>query len=269
LAKAFKAKLFLFSAYLPLPVPYAETPVIISTEDMKELVKYKLKQEADAIRARGTIALETFCMEGPATDLILQEARKKNADLIIAGMKEQGKGVRKILGSTVTAMTKKTHTPLVVVPEGTAFVHITSIMLANESDIAPDADKHPLDTLREIGEKFHSKLYLVHIAKNDIKEAFAVLNRPFRLARLMKTLDPQYMHVKGKGLSRALKEFISAYSINMVAMLPHKHSLLDQWFIKSATRSMIFETCIPILILPDIHIRKLKPLRSKKDIVVG
>ena len=45
LARAFNAKLFLFSAYLQLPVPYAETPVMISAEDMSNLVNYKLKQE--------------------------------------------------------------------------------------------------------------------------------------------------------------------------------------------------------------------------------
>lgn len=268
LARAFNAKLFLFSAYLQLPVPYAETPVMISAEDMSNLVNYKLKQEAEMIRAKGKITLETDCMEGPAVDLILQEARKRKADLIIAGMKTQGKGIRRILGSTITALAKKAHIPLVVVPEGLAFSNITAIALANESDIAPDADKHLLNALGEISEKFHSKLYLVHIAKNDFKEAFSVLNRPFRLIRMMKTLDPQYKCFQGKGLSRSLNEFISAYNISMLAMLPHQHFLPVSWLSKSATRAMIFESRIPLLILPDIHTRKLKRVRSNKEVIV-
>lgn len=268
LARAFNAKLFLFSAYLQLPVPYAETPVIISAEDMRDLVNHKLKQEADIIQSKGKTNLETVCMEGPAADSILHEAKKRKASLIIAGMKTQGKGVRKMFGSTVTAIEKKTHIPMIVVPEGTAFTNIRTIAMANESDMAPGADKQLLNTLVEIGEKFHSKLYLVHIAKNDFKEAFAVLNRPFRLIRMMKTLDPQYRCVQAKGLSRALNEFISAYSVNIIAMLPHQHSLPGSWLTKSATRSMIFESRIPLLILPDIDTRNVRPVRAKKEIMV-
>ena len=37
-------------------------------------------------------------------------------------------------------------------------------------------------------------------------------------------------------------------------MVPHKHSLLERWFVKSTTRSMIFKTRIPLLILPEVTV---------------
>jgi hypothetical protein len=34
-------------------------------------------------------------------------------------------------------------------------------------------------------------------------------------------------------------------------MIPHRHSLLERWFAESNTGSMIFQTPVPLLILPD------------------
>ncbi len=251
LARAFNARVILFSAYQQVPMVISESPVVITPDNMKEYVQQQLAAEAAQVNRSGALTFETICMEGPPATSILKMARKVHADIIIVGMKESGKGFRRVMGSTVTALSGKTTIPLMVIPEETRYNGINTIALANEKDIDQDAGTHLLDILRTIGKKFQPRLYLLRIARNEFHEKYEALNRPFRLARALRELAPIYKCIGGKDVSQAFNEFVAGYQVNVLALLPHKYSLLERWFIKSTTRSAIFATHIPLLILPE------------------
>ena len=251
LASAFNARLLLFGAYQHIAVPVTEAPVLLASEYVRKITQQLLEQEKASLSTAYEIDIEISCNEGPAADMILITAREKKADLIIAGMKDYGIGLRKLLGSTVTALARKTKIPLIVIPANATYTPISSIALAIESDLETDANNHLLDALKEIGEKFHSKLYLIKVVNNRWNQAYQFSNRPLKLTKLISTLNPLYECVEGNDIISALNQFIKGYRIDMLAMLPHKHSLMDTWFIKSTTRSMVFKTQVPLLILPD------------------
>jgi nucleotide-binding universal stress UspA family protein len=250
LAKAFNARLILFSAYEQAPVPVSEVPVLYM-EEMEVRVQRLLEDEKQTLAHSDKITIETISRTGNAARQILEVAEEQHADIIVAGMKKEDGLIRQFFGSTVTLLTKKIRVPLLVVPEEILFYHFSSIALANESDVAPDSDPHLLDMLREIGERFHSNLYVIRVAKNKFEEAYEVLNRPFKINRMVRTLDPKYECIVGKDIAKSLQDFISNYQIGLLALLSHKHSLLEKWFIKSTTRTMIFESPVPLLILPE------------------
>ena len=159
--------------------------------------------------------------------------------------------------------------PLTAIPEESKYNPVNIIALANESDPEPDADDHRLDTLCEITEAFHSKLYLVRVAKNKLWEAYEILNRPFKLNRMLRTLHPVYKCIEGRDIPQALNEFIDSYHVTTHAMIQYKHSLLEKWFIKSATRSMIFDTHVSLGILPDLHTGNMNhELCQKKEMIL-
>ncbi|HSC40083.1 MAG TPA: universal stress protein [Chitinophagaceae bacterium] len=251
LAAAFNARVILFSAYQQLPVPVSEAPVILTQENMSGYVKEQLVQEAAVINRGGAVELETVCMEGLVATGILATARKYEVDIIIAGMKDRGKGFRKLFGSTVTSLARRSHVPVIVVPVNVPYTEISAIALATENDIDPDTDTHSLESLGEIGSKFNSRLYLVRVAENSYREAFEERNKPVWLKSKLRTLAPEYKCISGKAVPEALNEFVMGYHIKMLALLPHQHSLVESWFVKSATRAIIFETNIPLLILPN------------------
>lgn len=253
LAHAFNTRLIVFNAYQRLPVTAPEAAVILSAGDMKAIAQKQLGEEASHINLWNTIDVDTLYAEGAPAHTILTVARENKVDLIVVGMKEQGKGLRKVLGSTATDLVRKSTIPVIIVPENALFTRPDTIALANESDLNPDDDVHLLDALREIMERFEPKLYFIRISKNQFKEAFDVLNPPTSLTRTMKSFAPVYKCIEGKDISQSLNDFIRTYHINMLAMLPHKLSLLEALFTRSATRSMVFEASIPLLILPGLH----------------
>jgi nucleotide-binding universal stress UspA family protein len=250
LANAFNAHVILFNSFQQLAIPVGETPVFATLQDVKSMAQKQLEKEAKV--NNGNVATPVFCEEGPVAETILQAAKDKEAGIIIIGMKSSGKRFRKVFGSTVTALARITTVPLIVVPEEAKYRDPSTIVLANETDLEEDADKHILDTLLEIGEKFNSKLYMVRVAKNNYHKDYEVRNRPLRLNKIVGSLDPQYEYLHGTSTPQVLNEFISEHNIDMLALLPHKHSTIERFFIKSITRSMAFETHVPLLIIPDL-----------------
>jgi nucleotide-binding universal stress UspA family protein len=267
LAKAFNARLILFNAYQPLPTPVNEPAVIVTPGDVRKLVEQNLEAEARSINMWHVVTVETRCKEGDASTSILESAKDNNADIVIAGMKGSSKRLGRLFGSTVTDLIRKAALPLIIVPEDVRYARIDTIALANDSDIEPGEDPHILDSLKEIAERFSPKLYLVRIAKNEFMEAFEVYNRPFRLTKMMETLDPVYECVRAKNVTRALNTFVDAYHVNMLALVPHKHSIPEKWFVKSKTRTMTFEAQIPLLILPGLHAGKRGRKASKEALL--
>ena len=252
LAKAFNARLILFSAYEQVPVPVSEIAVL-NLEEMGIHVQHQLEDEKEALTREYKIPVETMSKPGIAARGILQTVAEKKVDIIIAGMKKTGAAMRRLFGSTVTALIKKLSVPLLIVQEKTSFVNISTIALATESDAGPYSGPHLLDILREIGERFHSKLYLVRIARNQLHEAYEVQNRPFILSRMVRTLDPSYECIEGKDIPQALNDFNEAYHVNLLGILPHEHHFLQWLYYNSITRAMVFESKIPLLILPQLH----------------
>lgn len=264
LAKVFNARLTLYHAYRQILPP--DSPAILTLQEIKDMANWRLEQEAGAIDLYSQLAVETISNEEnePATG-ILQAARDSKADMIVMGMKGSGKNIRRVVGSTVTSLIRKTTVPVIVVPEAVRSGKLETIALATESDVSPESDPHILDRLRELGERFSSKLYLIRIAKNKFAEAFEILNRPFKISKMLSTLDPVYESIEGKDVIKALNEFTGKYRVNMLALLPHKHSLPARLLGKSTTRSMVFETKIPLLILPDPHREPQTGSRLKKE----
>lgn len=252
LAKAFNARLLLFSAYEQVPVPVSEIPVL-SQEEMGMRVQQDLEDEKQVLIREYEISVETMSKPGLAAKCILHTVSENKADLIVAGLKEADVTIRRLFGSTVTALIKKLPVPLLVVPEKTSFVNISTIALATERDAELNSDPYILDSLREIGERFHSKLYLVRVAKSQLVEAYEALNRPFMLSKMARTLNPLYKCVEGKNIPEALNTFISEYHVNLLGILPHEHHFLQRLYHTSITRSMVFESRIPLLILPEMH----------------
>ena len=63
-----------------------------------------------------------------------------------------------------------------------------------------------------------------------------VLNRPSNLSEMVGKLDPLYEYPLDKHITKALDNFISTHQVDMLAMIPHKESLPERWFLRSNTR---------------------------------
>lgn len=257
LAREFKARLILFSAYEPIPLPATELPLEYSGAHLRMPAESGLAQAVQSLRiSHSDISIDTMCTEGIIINEIISAARDSEADIIVAGMKDSGRGFRKVFGSTITALARKSELPIIVVPQNASFANLDILALANDHDTDDETDPHLLDMLLELGKKFSSKLYLVRIARNEFQESYEIFNRPLRLIRMAKSLEPVYECFEGRNQEKGLNEFVKKFNVNMLALLPHHHSIADRLFSKSTTRTMVLESQVPLLILPGLRIQE-------------
>ncbi|HVV73916.1 MAG TPA: universal stress protein [Verrucomicrobiae bacterium] len=250
LAAALDAAVTLVAAYEEIPVPVADTASItfIDGAGIRDVIEQGLLRQQDLYRQDHAQPVQTLAVKGPVVGGILDTAAELEADMIIAGMKGQGRSIRKLLGSTVTTLARKTPVPLLVVPEGAGYTPPTHILLGN--DIRPDTNIHALDPLRELVAVFNSKLYALRVISKGAKEVIEVIHRRSPLHDLDNSWDIKYEYDLGEDVVDTLNAFARSHGINLVALLPHHHSRPERWLIKSHTRDMIFEGWLPLLILP-------------------
>jgi nucleotide-binding universal stress UspA family protein len=247
MAQPFGAQVILFHAYQTAVLSGADTVAPVPEEATRVAVQDRLQQHLLAIEP-SNVNIQLLHAAGSAAATILATAREQGADLIISGMKQHGKALRQFFGSTVTELAKHTKQPLLVIPEQTSYQPPHKIALA--SDIAPETDAHVLEALATIGERFHSKVYVVRVIRDRFDEVYELLRHPARLQALPASLDTQYAYTQNKHVTEALQFYIQVEGIQLLAMVPHKHTLLEKWFFKSTTKAMIFKSMVPVLILP-------------------
>jgi len=238
-AKAIKAKIILFNAFT-VPNPPPSINVSVSRYDIMMQTDKLLLDEANLLDP-GRKLIEILCDDGSPTDAIINIANEKKVDFIIVGMKGAGKSLKKIFGSTATALAKNTSIPLIIVPEKAKFKKLDIMVFANDAAVL---DKGIPKFITEITQVFKSKLYVVRIIKD--KKVFKI-NTPHLLQQADAVTTFEYS--VDADISYALNTFIEMNKADMLVMIPHKHLWLKRLFTKSETKDMIFHTHVPLLVL--------------------
>lgn len=100
LAEAFQAAVVLMSAFEREPILVSETPLMLNSKIEKDIVRRRLEEEADNLMIEKPKSIGILAWEGPASRAIVEAAEEAGADLIVAGLVSEDKGIRKIFGST-------------------------------------------------------------------------------------------------------------------------------------------------------------------------
>lgn len=246
-AKSIQAKVILFNAW-QFPSTHPESLVYLPADDLEKCSYQQLANEAEAIDPQRTVALETQSRRSPVITSILSVARENNVSYIIVGMKQNGKEIRRLFGSTVTFLKNESPVPVIVVPENARFFIPETIALA--SNMSNEARCHILDPLKNIAEKFKSKLYVVHVIKKFADEAVERLMISSGTNMSLKDLQPIYESPINNSIVKAMNAFVREHVVNMVAVIPQEHNAIEKMFAGSVTKNLAFNTNVPLLILP-------------------
>ena len=247
LARQIHAKVILFTAYQP-PFTMPDSVLYVTPEDLKRNIYKQLLDEAEAFDPRRTVALQTESCQGRVASSIISAAIHHNASYIVAGMKEKGKEIRKYFGSTVTHLSKTSPVPLIVVPANAVFSAPKTLALA--SDITDETDIPIIEPLKKLGENFNSTLSVVRVIEKSMDEVVERVVRPESFKFFLASFHPSYEFVKSENVAKALNEFVKQHGVDMIAVVLHEHNWFERVFTKSVTKSLVFLTKVPLLILP-------------------
>jgi len=250
LARATGAAVHLYHVYHSVqPIP--ESYLVYTTPDLWPSIKEKLETMVKGTGLAGSLNISISADHGRASDLILKEAAAVKADLIICGTKHTSPDLKKIFGSTATALSHKTNIPLLVVPIKVSYKTIRHIALACDSD--PDTSRETVWLLKDICQRFAASLSIVLVSPDPVTAKYETLFQSMPVIDALKPYRAGMEFSKGTNITHSLLKFSNEKQIDLLVVISHKHSIFDRLIVESVTRQLVFHTDLPLLILPQLR----------------
>jgi len=248
LCKDTGATLVLLHVYM-LPSAVSEIPyVMVSAEELQEASESGLRKEAARVKSLVGMEVEWIAQLGMPSDEITFLAKDKNVDLVVMGMKGAGE-LDKLVGSTTSAVIRKCHRPVLVIPEQATYSPFK--MVAYATDFSYTADASRFQGLKFLINKYSASVVVVNIQKTA-KIDISIQNAgKQRLDELFRGIDHTYQIIEDDDIDHGLIEFARQHNPGLLVMMAHKHNLLERLFGSHHTRAMIYHTHTPLLILHD------------------
>lgn len=248
LCRAWNSKMILFNAYM-LPVPVSEIPYTMAgTEEIRTEYEKSLAKEAAGLYENYGIEVEHITGLGIPETEIIELAKEKKPDLIIMGMKN-ATGVDKILGSTINGVVRRTDIPVLVIPQNKSYSGISAIAYA--TDLSYEMNEAGFRPVKKMIRLSGAALQIVHIHKPKEIISQEEIAGKIKLANAAGEIPYQFHALSNDNIENGIGEFIQQHSVDILAMTAHKHNFFERLFGTIHTRSMLYKTEIPVLILHD------------------
>lgn len=219
-----------------IPVSMSEVPVLmISAEELKHNADIGLNKTKEILaKSYPSITVRTESRMGDVTDELKDVCREIDTMAIVTGKHGAGGVERFFFGSTSSAIVRHAQAPVIVVPENAIKKEVRSIALAID-----EKEQLPHRKIRNFVEALGAQLHVIHVQpqKTSTKEFNTVVEG---LNIVPKTIrDDEFLH----GIQTYLKE----NNIDMLMILPHKHSFLERLTFRTHTEELLRKLDIPLV----------------------
>jgi len=232
------------------PMIDAMTPdLLISPDDLQKIHERKLRSKAHELEKKYHIRVRYQATMGFAVDEIV--SREEDTDLIVMGMRGAGIIGEALFGSISTDTMRKAHVPILVIPQNAHYQGLKQVVFACDYD--SKTNLKTLDYLKELVKAFQSKIYVVNVVK---KEEVLSLDKAVigvKLENKLNDVEHSYSFLENNDFVQEVNDFAHNHRADMIAIIPHRHNLIERLFHKSNSKRMAFHTDLPLLALPDNH----------------
>ncbi|MEO5563690.1 MAG: hypothetical protein ABIR18_09655, partial [Chitinophagaceae bacterium] len=105
-----------------------------------------------------------------------------------------------------------------------------------------------LEEIKALVKKFHALLYVIHINTNHEEEYDSeIIEQSASLHKMLKGLRPQYHFLNNTGVEKGLSDFSERNKLDLLIIVPKKHTLLRKLFHKSCSKSLALHTHVPLM----------------------
>lgn len=237
-AKKTGASVLLLHVY-QMPVSMNEVPVMmIPAEELKAYADSALaKAKEDFAKKFPDVTVITESRLGNVIDEINDACTKLNVFAVVMG-KQGTSGIEKfIVGSTALSVVRHCTHPVITVPAFFTNRKIEKIAFATDLD-------EPVLLLPKISafvKQLSASLHVIHVRiKKETASAEALTN-------LFSELQPVFHLIDEPNFFHGIQSYVHKNNIDMLIILPHKHSLLERIFFKTHTTELVEELDIPIV----------------------
>jgi nucleotide-binding universal stress UspA family protein len=218
-----------------LPISYGEMPTPITADDIME----DAKKNMDALekqlinKSKRKITISTKIRMGDFFYELEKICDAVKPDVVVMG------------SHTVHAM-KNLHWPLITVPPGAAFSAIKKIGLA--CDFNKVAETMPVAEIKSLVKDFNAGLHILNTGKKETFDPDIVFQSGV-LQEMITDLKPNYHFITHEDEDEGIMEFAEKNKIDLLIVLPKRHSLFDKLIHKSHTKNLVLHSHVPVMAL--------------------
>jgi nucleotide-binding universal stress UspA family protein len=223
-----------------IPVSINDVPVmIIPVEELQDIADKGLEKAKELfLRHYPSVPIKTESRLGDINDE-LKAACKESTPLAIVIGKHSTSGLERLLfGNTSLSIIRHSKTPVIVVPDTSKNYKFENIGLAVDS-LETSA---PQDKIKIFTSSLNAALHLVHVQtqRNSIENFHSPMQENNSLTIIK---DDEFVH--------GIESFVNEKQIDMLIIIPHKHSLVEKIFFKPHTKELMEKMSIPIMCIPE------------------
>ena len=246
LAEEFNMNLLLLHIFHVPIVPPLDIPVNINTiEDIQKEKEDALKSKATAIKNNHKITVNYLAKMSFAVDGILDE----KADLIVMGMQGATHLSDVLMGSITTSVLRESKIPVFVIPEKSKYKKPIKIVFACDFEYQKNTEAS--DTLKGFAEKFDAKIAVLSVTESKQLETVEEVRAVKKLEKSLMGLEHEYFFHSNENIVEEINELVTDQKADMVAIIPHKRSIIENLFHKSISKKLAFNTQVPLFVIPD------------------
>lgn len=215
-----------------------------SDEDGEKLV-HQIKLDSNKVAHKFEVISTPASLPNTINKLVSTEG----IDLVVMGSKGRTGAEDVLVGSTTTTITKTLEgCPLLIVPREVDFVIPTNISFATDYN-----DFYQLSKLRPIVRlvrQYNSNLHLVHVGTEEELNVTQQQNLE-QYRNDLSEYDSEFHFISKKtNISKSLHDFIDTKSIDILALVYHKHAFLKQLFREPVVSRVGKHAHVPTLVIP-------------------
>lgn len=193
---------------------------------------------------RKKIVLDFRMAVGPVQEEILFASDRIQPNLVVMGMRGNNSFAEKILGSTTTAIVKRSNFPVMIVPAHARFSPIRQIAFATNFE---DDDLVAIDQLLKFASRFSAKVHCIHIRQNgNAQDLFKqeIMKKAFEHDVVMHKID--FDNLSYLKVVEGLNHHVREYGIDILVMLTHQRGIFSQLFQQGQVRNIALQAAVPL-----------------------
>ncbi len=190
------------------------------------------------------VPLQHVMKEGETIPTVLRFAKENNIELIVMGTEGASGFVEIFKGSVAGEILEKANCPVLVVPEDAKFDgSIDRIAFTTEFS---DEEKKALPVIQSLAQAFDAKVFCVNA---DIGHTEPYAHRMEKLQEEISGIytNMEFTVIDAMDIESAISQFVENHQIDILAMLTHKRSFLQELFNYSMTKKMAYHLDTPVL----------------------
>ncbi|MFZ1528205.1 MAG: universal stress protein [Ferruginibacter sp.] len=206
---------------------------------VKDIAKNSMKAELERLQASAPgLKIDTFLGPGGILNTIAELCDQVKPMIVVLG--SSGASGSLLWGSTSSAAFRELKMPVLAIPAGHRWEPVKNLCFAADYHTIDDAG--PVNAVAYWLNKFHAKLFMLHIDKPGGKlEPSAVFQQAFA------PLDPVYINSENDDVEKGVQAFLESHSIDWLVIMPHKHSFFERLFSIGSTKKLAHINSHPIL----------------------